>query len=64
MTTKQRHGDVKRTKYDYQMIDGTWTHYPVAYCHRYKGVLTRNMMNTHKCNERNCHKLDKDCEFE
>lgn len=46
------------------MIDGNWTHYPVAYCHRYKGVLTRNMMNTHKCNERNCHKLDKDCEFE
>lgn len=61
---KNRHGDVPKTKYEYEMIDGNWTRHPVAFCHRYKGVLTRNMMHTHQCSEKNCRRLDKSYKFE
>ena len=58
------HGDVSRTEYEYLTIDGNWTYYPVAYCRWYKGVLTRGMMNTHGCCERNCKRLDTNYKFE
>ena len=53
-----------RTEYEYLCIDGNWTYHPVAFCTRYKGVLTNGLMNTHKCEERNCIRLRKDVEFE
>ena len=60
----KRHGDVQRTEYEYLTIDGNWTYYPVAYCRWYKGVLTRGMMNTHGCCERDCKRLDKTYKFD
>lgn len=64
MNDKQRHGDVPKTKYEYEMIDGNWTKHPVAYCTFYRAALTRNMMHTHRCSERHCNKLDKNYKFE
>lgn len=61
---RPKHGDVKRTYDYYEMIDGNFTNHPVAYCKRYKGALTRGMMNTHGCTERKCNKLDMDYKFE
>lgn len=61
---KQRHGDVPETKYYYETIDGNWTNHPVAFCHWYKGALTRNMMRTHGCCERGCKRLNKNYKFE
>ena len=59
-----RHSGVPKTKYMYEMIDGNWTQHPVAFCHRYNGALTKNMMHTHQCSEKECKRLDKDYKFE
>lgn len=56
---KPNHKGVKRTTKYYEMIDGNMTNHPVAYCTRYQGVLTRGMMHTHGCSERNCCRLIK-----
>lgn len=64
MNDRQRHGDVPKTKYAYEMIDGNWTRHPVAFCLHYRAALTRNMMHTHRCSERKCKKLDKNYKFE
>lgn len=48
----------------YECIDGNWTYYPIAYCDHYKGVLTRGLMHTHRCNERNCPRLQEGDDFE
>ena len=54
----------KMTKYEYKCIDGNWTKHPVAFCVRKKGVLTKGLMKTHKCEERNCPRLRRGVEFE
>ena len=46
------------------MIDGNWTKHPVAFCWYHQGALTKNMMHTHKCCERQCKRLDKNYKFE
>lgn len=58
----KRHKGVKRRKYQYQTIDGNWTFYHLAVCTYYKGVLTRGLMRTHKCN--GCFRLDREVYFE
>jgi hypothetical protein len=54
---KDHHTGEKRTKFQYQCIDGNWTYYPLAYCEYYDGVLTRGLMHTHRCRNRNCRRL-------
>lgn len=61
---KDRHGDVPKTKYEYKTIDGNWTNHPVAFCNYYRGALTRGLMHTHRCNDRQCKRLDKNYKFE
>ena len=63
-TMKDRHGDVKKTEFEYLTIDGNWTNHPVAFCHYYRGALTRGLMHTHKCSEKNCRRLNKKYKFE
>ena len=58
------HTGLKRCKFDYECIDGNMTFYPVAYCEYHKGVLTRGLMKTHKCKERECHRLKEGMDFE
>ena len=53
-----RHTGVPKTKYKYETIDGNWIQHPVAFCYRYKGVLTRNTMHKYQCYERECKRLD------
>ena len=50
--------------YEYKCIDGNWTKHPVAFCTRYSGVLTKGLMKTHRCEERNCPRLKRGVEFE
>ena len=59
-----RHSGVPKTKYMYEMIDGNWTQHPVAFCHYYRGVLTRGLMHTHSCCDKQCKRLDKKYKFE
>lgn len=61
---KDHHLGEKRCKYMYECIDGNWTYYPIAYCDHYKGVLTRGLMHTHRCNERKCPRLQEGDDFE
>lgn len=61
---RARRYKVKRTIYTYECIDGNFTFYPVAYCHRYGGVLTLGLMDTHRCRERQCFRLEEDIHFE
>ena len=64
VNAKKRHGDVPETRFYYETIDGNWTNHPVAFCHHYRCALTRGLMRTHKCNERECKRLDKNYKFE
>lgn len=64
MAMKDRHGDVPKTKYEYETIDGNWTNHPVAFCSYYRAALTRGLMNTHNCNDKKCTRLDKNYKFE
>lgn len=61
---KNRHEGVPRTKEYYECIDGNWTNHPVAFCYYKKAALTRGLMNTHRCCERQCKRLDKNYKFE
>ena len=45
-------------EYEYRCIDGNWTIKPVAWCRAKKGYLTRRIMKTHRCKERECMHLD------
>lgn len=44
----------------YQLIDDNFTHYPVAYCTRYKGWLSVGLMDVHGCEKRQCVRLRKE----
>lgn len=46
--------DVPRQTEDYQLITGDFSRQPYAYCCRYRGYLTKNMADLHKCNCRKC----------
>lgn len=48
----------------YLCIDGNWTWYPCAYCYYHKGVLTKKLMKTHKCKERQCKRLNEEMKFD
>ena len=61
---RYRQTGVPKTKNEYEMIDGNWTKHPVAFCSYYGGALTRNMMHTHRCCEKECKRLDKNYKFE
>lgn len=61
---KNPHEGVPRTKEYYETIDGNWTNHPVAFCYRYRGALTRGLMHTHKCCDRDCKRLNKNYRFE
>ena len=37
-----------------RLIDGNWSFYPVAYCKSHSGYLTQGLIDTHRCDERNC----------
>ena len=51
----KQHGP--RQEYEYELIDGNYSHYPVGYCKRHLGWLTLGLMNTHKCVVRGCVQL-------
>lgn len=55
---------VEKTKYEYRTVDGNWTNHPCAYCKRYHGVLTLGIMQTHKCKQINCCRLNTNIKFE
>ena len=42
---------------EFELIDGNFTHYPVAYCNHYGRFLTAGLIHTHRCRQRNCKKL-------
>lgn len=54
----------KRTEWLYRCIDGNWTYYPAAYCKYHQGVLTEGLLQTHRCRQRQCKRLDEGTEFE
>jgi len=37
-----------------QLIDGNWTFYPVTYCKVHGGFLTQGLIETHRCDHRQC----------
>lgn len=51
---RQNNKNTERRNDTYQMIDGNFTHYPVAYCFHYNGYMTNNMVQRHGCPTRNC----------
>lgn len=38
----------------YQLIDGNWTHYPIAECKCHRAYLTQGLIDTHRCLKRKC----------
>lgn len=38
----------------YELIDGNFTHYPVAECRCHGGWLTEGLIETHRCRQRQC----------
>jgi hypothetical protein len=38
----------------YELIDGNKSHYPVAYCASHSGYLTQGLVDTHRCDKRQC----------
>ena len=45
---------MKPAETEVQLIDGNYTLYPAAYCKRHGGYLTQGLINTHRCDKRNC----------
>lgn len=60
MQNKRRNARFKlrppRQKEAYELIDGNYSHYPVAVCTRMKGCLTVGLAELHGCVERKCNK--------
>ena len=50
---------VARLPDEYLLIDGNWSHYPVAYCKRKDAYITQGLINTHRCDKRKCEQLEK-----
>ena len=40
-----------------ELIDGNFSRYPEAFCNYYGGYLTRGIMDTHRCDKRDCKRL-------
>lgn len=49
----------KRQKDKYILIDGNYSFYPAAYCRYYQAWLTVGLLETHRCAERQCGRLEK-----
>jgi hypothetical protein len=47
-----------------ELIDGNWSHYPVAECLYHKGFLTNGLVDTHRCEKRHCKWFKKVIEHE
>lgn len=43
-----------RRKVPYELIDGNFSYYPVAYCKCHDGYLTQGLIDTHRCEKRQC----------
>lgn len=60
---KRRHERLKnrpeRLEEEYLLLDGNYSHYPVAYCRRKKAYLTQGLTDTHRCFERECMHLER-----
>ena len=41
------------------LIDGNFSFYPVAYCLYHKAFMTHGLVDTHRCEQRNCPRLRK-----
>lgn len=41
-----------------QLYDGNWTFYPAAYCKIHGAYLTQGLIDTHKCQQRECQGLE------
>lgn len=44
----------QRRKQSYELIDGNYSHYPVAECTYYGGYLTQGLIDTHQCRQKTC----------
>lgn len=44
----------KRQDEKHELIDGNWSHYPVAYCACHSAFLTQGLIDTHRCVQRHC----------
>ena len=40
-----------------ELIDGNFSRYPEGYCDYYGGYMTRGLMDTHRCDRRDCKRL-------
>jgi len=40
---------IRRLRDEFLMIDGNFTHFPVAFCSHYDGYITNNMLLRHNC---------------
>lgn len=49
----------KRQKEKHLLIDGNFSFYPAAYCKHYQAWLTVGLLETHRCSERQCGRLEK-----
>lgn len=61
---RQRKRRRQRRKYrkeyfndEFELIDGNFTHYPVAFCEHYERFLSAGLIQTHRCRNRKCKKL-------
>lgn len=44
----------ERAAVSYRLIDGNFSHYPVAECKCHGGYLTQGLIDTHRCEQRHC----------
>lgn len=47
-----------RLPYKVQLYDGNWSYYPNAYCRTHGAYLTQGLIDTHKCQQRECQGLE------
>nr|DAE54313.1 MAG TPA: hypothetical protein [Caudoviricetes sp.] len=50
----------KRQEEKHVLIDGNYSFYPAAYCKHYQAWLTVGLLETHRCAERQCGRLEKE----
>lgn len=48
----------KKLKQNVCLIDGNFSYYPSAFCVVHNGFLTKGLMDTHRCEKRNCDGLE------
>jgi len=49
---------VPRKPEPHLLIDGNYSHYPVAYCHFHKAFMTLGLVETHRCKKRKCRRYE------